>query len=52
MRRIVGGDDLLPGRLVQLADAVELKVQRITQHLGDHLAQPGAPLVAENSSVC
>ncbi len=43
MCHIVGGDDLLPGRLVQFADPVELQVQRIAQHLGDHLAQPGAP---------
>ena len=39
VRRIVGRDDLLDGGRAELVDAVELQMQRLAQHLGDHLAQ-------------
>ena len=36
---VVGGDDLLTGALVKLADAVELQVLRVFQHLANHFTQ-------------
>ena len=38
---VVGGDDLLTGAFVELANAVELQVQRIAQHAANHFAQAG-----------
>ena len=35
---VVGGDDLLTGGFVQLADTVELQVLRVVEDLGNHFA--------------
>ncbi|MCY1419918.1 hypothetical protein D9M71_355220 [compost metagenome] len=38
---VVGGDDLLTGTVVELADGVEHQVLRVFEHFADHVAQTG-----------